>query len=705
MVILTSLFEKKRISAVFFLCALISFPAWPDEIPGDEGEESSEEEMLVLPAVSLKYSQLYYLQSGFWKSKTEVTAPLLHAEDGMLYGISSRSIGSRGGVVFRLDPEGSSQFYPNEDGGQIIHEFEYDNLLASNLVQVANGDIFGMAKVLERGDRDDEGNWPYYGPGLVVFKLPASDPMNLQVLDIVDEADLPALDRKDSLGSGIYGNLIVNPQDGHIYGVAYTSAAGGGGPVVFRIHSDGSALDIVYRFGLADEAGNRILYTPLSITSEANGQLAVMMAGAVEKDYGAEADLPTGVLFRLNPANVPSEGALEPIHVFTVNEIPRFTASSFLNPPVLGNGYLVDAGNGWWYGTSGGLLRRHTIYNTTGADDGGRIFRIRHDGSGFEVLHEFSNSCPEGVAPYNVSDRYLGLTPEEYAALTRPGRLELEHQQLFANDDCYRDWPDGKTPAGPLVMADDGLIYGTAMLGGMNFWKDEDVRPEDSDDPNQYNYSTTTLGTVFRLFPEYAEEDGGGFQLVRPFRKPIGENFEAGIPQGLTVGRDGKLYGVSQGTATALNFSGEGQPNSIYSFEFDAANIDITSTATANMLPGDEFTISWWAYQVTQCQAYSRSLPEWNGDLQVNGSKTLIASQAGNHRLEIFCQNDDGTVYMENAFSVPVYSPPLTEEQYLELFNYKHDSAGSFDAASVFAMLSLLGWRYRKYLLGVLANS
>lgn len=696
--------------------SFVSINLWADDT---ETSEETEEEALVLPTVSLKYSQLYYLKSGLWDKEREVSAPLLYADDGKLYGISShRILNGTNGILFRVDPQGATDFYSNTDGVDILHEFEHPNTLNISPVQSTNGDIIGVADISTQTDRYREeykvdgidtslSRWvyEYEGPGLVVYRLPAGDPDNFQILDIIRDEDRPYLQMTTPYSShkgAVLGNLTVNPVDGHIYGLTYSGNSYSDlypevGAAVFRIRSDASALEIIYRFGAKDEEDDSsIRYSPLSITSESDGTLAIMMKGGpdISNWEGDPDEIQVGGLFRLNPNDPPEEGELQPVHRFTKAEVYAFTSADGTgNPPHLGNGYLVDVGNGWWYGNAG-ELGGELWKGSVGADDrgmAGRIFRIRHDGSDFEVVHEFVNTCSEETEAFVDPDRYLGLTQDEYNALSTNERLERKYAMLFANDDCHRDWAEGKHPMGPLLMADDGLIYGTSRSGGMPIWEGVDVRPEDSEDPSDYVFAESfgyAIGTVFRLFPEYVEEDGAGFQLVRPFRKPLGENREAAHPGGLIQGPDQKLYGISEEGVSAQSAT-SGGANILYSLEFNAADIDMTSTATTDMLPGDVFTISWWAYQVTRCEAFSRTVEGWNGELQITGSKTLSTDQAGNHRLEIFCQNDDGTVYMEKAFTVSVNSPPLTEEQYLELFNYEHDGAGSF-SFSMMTMLLLL---------------
>jgi len=92
---------------------------------------------------------------------------------------------------------------------------------------------------------------------------------------------------------------------------------------------------------------------------------------------------------------------------------------------------------------------------------------------------------------------------------------------------------DGGAPNGSLILANDGMLYGTAITGGAN-----------------------GAGTIYRL-----AADGTGFTVLRDLISADGTAPAAGLVQG----RDGKLYGTATaggsaggGTVFRLNLDGTG---------------------------------------------------------------------------------------------------------------------------------------------------
>ena len=132
------------------------------------------------------------------------------------------------------------------------------------------------------------------------------------------------------------------------------------------------------------------------------------------------------------------------------------------------------------------------LYGTTvngGAHEGGTVFRVAPDGTGFAVLHSFD------ALTFSLS------------GLTSGGAL-------FTNG-------GGALPVGALVQAAGGTLYGAAGLGG-----------------------SAGTGVVFKINP-----DGTGFRVIHNFGRlgepAIGRNRGGAGPSALTLGMDGLLYGVA----------------------------------------------------------------------------------------------------------------------------------------------------------------
>jgi uncharacterized repeat protein (TIGR03803 family) len=166
---------------------------------------------------------------------------------------------------------------------------------------------------------------------------------------------------------------------------------------------------------------------------------------------------------------------------------------------------LIELANGYLYGTAG----------TGGMNDGGVIYRFRHDGSGFEVIHYF-DEVGSGMSPYSGLTEYDGFL---YGATLYGGeggnrgiifRIKPDGTQFEKLHDF--NGPNGAHPESELIMIDN-VIYGTTNEGG-----------------------AADAGTVFKINP-----DGSDFTLLHSFRGTDG-----GRPsRGLVHDRSGNLYGMT----------------------------------------------------------------------------------------------------------------------------------------------------------------
>jgi uncharacterized repeat protein (TIGR03803 family) len=158
-----------------------------------------------------------------------------------------------------------------------------------------------------------------------------------------------------------------------------------------------------------------------------------------------------------------------------------------------------------------GLIRDGfgNFFGTTtqgGASGAGTVFTIKADGSGFQVLHSFVGGASEGSVPYaalslNATGDLFGTTadggPSDLGTLfkLRTDGTGFQILHFFAGGAG-----DGKWPRASLLLDDSGNIYGTTLTGGHPAAKDAFG--------NVYDGS----GTLFKL-----RADGTGFQLLRAF--------------------------------------------------------------------------------------------------------------------------------------------------------------------------------------------
>jgi uncharacterized repeat protein (TIGR03803 family) len=147
----------------------------------------------------------------------------------------------------------------------------------------------------------------------------------------------------------------------------------------------------------------------------------------------------------------------------------------------------------------------------------------------YALLSSFGSSEYDGIIPYATvvlgrDGNWYGTTGNG-GTVARQGYCALGCGTVFrmtpsGERETIHDFsgPDGEVPVGPLLLANDGLLYGTATAGGGH-----------------------NGGTVFRIDPARST-----FTILHRFdpRTPL-----AGAdPQGpLMQGRDGFLYGVTVG--------------------------------------------------------------------------------------------------------------------------------------------------------------
>ena len=178
--------------------------------------------------------------------------------------------------------------------------------------------------------------------------------------------------------AGLYQGL-----DGALYGTTQTGGSNDFG-IVFRINPNGSAYQILHHFrGGTNDAST--VYGSLVQGSDS------MLYGTTY--FGGTNNL--GTIFKLN-TNGGSYAVLL-----------SFTSGSDGNQPF---GGLVAGSNSMLYGTT-----------RFGGGTNGTVFRVNTNGTGYAVLHRFSDNARDG---------------------------------------------DGRQPLAPLLMGSDGALYGSTYFGG-----------------------------------------------------------------------------------------------------------------------------------------------------------------------------------------------------------------------------------------------
>jgi len=242
-------------------------------------------------------------------------------------------------------------------------------------------------------------------------------------------------------GGNPYAGLILSSHT--LYGTASTGGSSGNG-VVFSVNSDGTGLITLHSFAAT------VGPFPSTNTDGAAPQAALLLLGGSlygTAESGGSAGF--GTVFKLN-----TDGS-----GFTT--LYNFTGPSDGANPYAG---LVSAGN--------------TLYGTTsrgGSSNGGTVFKINADGTGFATLHNFTGGA-DGANPYArllLSNRALYGTASAGGssgngtvfAVNTDGTGFLTLHSFTATSGTQSTKSDGANPYGELLLL-GVTLYGTSQNGG-----------------------------------------------------------------------------------------------------------------------------------------------------------------------------------------------------------------------------------------------
>ena len=241
------------------------------------------------------------------------------------------------------------------------------------------------------------------------------------------------------------------------------------------------------------------------------------------------------------------------------------------------------------------------------------------------VLHTFALNAEGGIlssdsgqqALVQAGDRLYGTTTE---ALWRyrpgdPDSFALVHT-FGENAD------DGDTPWGPLVVAEDGAVYGTTR------------RTTDGG-----------AGTLFRVTP--AGEGDDNYEVLHVFDVETDGALPVGLVPGPVADGTQTLYGATArggnagdtlGTSAGdLNDAAAGY-GTLYAWDL-ALPADIRISADPqNLTLGESTTLSWTVTGGANCVGEG----DWAGNKATEGSETLTPDLDGDYTYTLTCENNDG---------------------------------------------------------------
>jgi uncharacterized repeat protein (TIGR03803 family) len=286
-------------------------------------------------------------------------------------------------------------------------------------------------------------------------------------------------------GGGAPAQGLIEGSDGKLYGAAYNGGNDLG--TLYSIEKAGSDFTTIHTFagtGGPDSApmeasdgrlygivgtGNPFLYGGIySINRNGSGYSLVRAftgttGPTLGKGAGAETLIegPGGLLFGATPTGGSNDVGV----IFSIEKDgDPYTLLHQFSPAGIHtcDGGVTLASDGFLYGTCNG----------GGAFGRGGVFRIATNGSGFEVIHEFTDSN-DGYSSFDPlvegTDGYLyGVA--FYSASNNGSVFRLPKSgDAFAVLHRFSIAPsDGAQPASPLIETEPGVFFGTCSAGGAN---------------------------------------------------------------------------------------------------------------------------------------------------------------------------------------------------------------------------------------------
>lgn len=268
--------------------------------------------------------------------------------------------------------------------------------------------------------------------------------------------------------------------------------------------TDGNSYGVTF-FGGANEEGSVFKLTPKGVLttlvsfdgSNGSGPVGTLTEGTDGNYYGATysgGQYGFGTVFMVTP-----QGVLKTLYQFD------FTHGA---QPYAG---VIQATDGNFYGTT----------YSGGASGGGNVYKITSQGKLTVVYnfggHAYDPSRPVTALVQGKDGNFYGTTPDGGNTNNYGAVFKLTPAGVFTTMYAFTG-PDGYSPGGPLVQANDGNFWGTT------------------------GYNTTGQGTIFKITPS------GTLTTVHVFDGTDGQ-----LPVALIQDTNGKFYGSANlgGTAGA----------------------------------------------------------------------------------------------------------------------------------------------------------
>ncbi|MBK7998227.1 MAG: hypothetical protein IPK15_05715 [Verrucomicrobia bacterium] len=361
-----------------------------------------------------RFAVLWDFWGGGWDGFRPFCA-LVEGSDGALYGTTAGGGTAEGGILFRINKDGSAY--------EILRSF------GTMFVDGANP-FCGLTRIA--GDRLVGTTFAGGGSGggsMFTVREDGSDYGVLWSFSI-------------SGGDGVNARTeLIEGSDGALYG---TTDAGGyyGLGTIYRMQKDGGGFAILHDF--------------MGTNSEGRGPISALIEGRDGFLYGTTSGeetngntLITGTLFKLAKDGTQFTN----LHAFT-SAVNRINMDGIR--PV---GAPLEGQDGFLYGFTG----------ASGTNGFGTLYKIAADGSAFEVIYQLNrtNGGFAGASPIQGSDGLLYCVASGSPQRTNGTvfRVSTNGTDLLVLRNF--NGGDGSVPAAKLLEASDGRIYGTTTNGGL----------------------------------------------------------------------------------------------------------------------------------------------------------------------------------------------------------------------------------------------
>jgi uncharacterized repeat protein (TIGR03803 family) len=334
---------------------------------------------------------------------------VIEGSDGKLYGAAVNGGPDDGGVVFGMNKDGS--------GYEILHAFTVSSNGLSpwgKVIEANDGMLYGATRV---GGTHGSGT---------VFRLNRNGTGFAIVRNFTT-----------NVNEGAYPmNSVIEASDGRLYG---RTCSGGTNDAnsIFRLNKDGSAYRLLHSF-----TGN------LQFQGDSFSGLIEGSDGLIYGTTYFEGATGEGSVFRISKDG----SGFQSLHDFADSA----TDGGF---PF---GCVQEGSDGVLYGTT----------SEGGPDDEGTLYRINRDGSGYKVIRYFTSANAEGylpVAPPVEGPGGLLYGSTYYGGVDEGGTLYSVRKDgsgfKFLREFLW-DNVDGTCPNAALLRGSDGALYGTTFYGG-----------------------------------------------------------------------------------------------------------------------------------------------------------------------------------------------------------------------------------------------